>query len=658
MTILSLLGNFILFLLFLLFFLFISGAVLLVKVKIFPLQKIFLSVVVGLSFFLFLSFWLGFLELRILILPINLIFLFLFLKKQIYREYYLKIKKLKINFFPFLIVLGGALFQSSLMFKSGWMTDKGILFWGVNGYDGVWHMALTRELVNNFPPQNPGFAGELLKNYHFLTDLLIAQINYFFKIPILDIYFRFFPLIFSLILNSLVYFLTLQWTKNKVASIFSVFFFSFTSSFGWVLNIFGLGSNNWETAFWGAQTPSAFLNPPFALSLILISGGLILLNLFIKEKNKILIPLIALILGLLVIVKIYGAIVIFLTLSLIGGWRMINKKDFDLIKIVLLAFLISGLFYWKSNITGEEFLIWKPWWFIRTMIEAPDRVNWVNLEMRRQFYSLIGEKYKVLIIELIAFLIFLVGNLGSRICGFLSFKDLFKRKNFLDILFLIALPISFFPPLFFIQKGVAWNTIQFLYYFIFFFGFLAGWAIGKIWKKIPKNEIKILIIILLIVCSLPSAVKTFWWYNAPTPTTILEKKELEGLNFLKRYSSKEEIILTYPYYENKRKQFERPPIPLTYYNSSYVSFFSERRVYLEDQNQANILGYPWKERLKKVEEFFQTKEKEKAEKFLKEARINYIYLVDDQKFNSEKDLDLPLIFNNGKVRIFKVNRIK
>lgn len=654
MVMLSLAGNFILFLIFLIFFLFIPGGVILNKTKISSLEKICLSLVIGLGIFLFLSFWLGFLGLRILILPISLLFLFFFVKNRVYREYCLKFK---IDFFPLLVVLGGAIFQSSLMFKSGWMTKKGILFWGVNGYDGVWHMALARELVNNFPPQNPGFAGEFLKNYHFLTDLLIAQINYFFKIPILDIYFRFFPLFFSLILNILVYFLTWRWTKDKIASIFSVFFLSFTSSFGWVLNIFGLGSNNWETAFWGAPTTSAFLNPPFALSLLLISGVLILIEVLIKEKNKILIPLIALILGLLVGVKIYGAIIIFSVLGLIAG-RGLIKKDFNLIKIIFLAILISFGFYWKSNIKGEEFLIWKPWWFIRTMIEAPDRVNWVNWEMKRQAYLFLGEKHKVLLIEIISFLIFLVGNLGTRVIGFLSLKNLWKRRNFLDNFFLLSLPISFLPPLFFIQKGVAWNTIQFLYYFIFFFGFLAGLAMSKIWKKFSNKIVKILIVMLLVVFSLPSAIKTFWWYNAPIPTTILEKEELEGLSFLKNNSFPHEIVLTYPYDEAKKKKFFQPPIPLTYYNSSYVSFFSGRRVYLEDQNQANILGYPWKERLRKIEEFFQTKEREKAERFLREAGIDYIYLVDDQKFNSEKDLDLPLIFNNGKVRIFKVNRIK
>lgn len=655
MRIFLLAGNFALFLISLFFFLFIPGAVWLTKVKIPSLTKIFLSLVAGLSLFLFLSFWLGFLNLRILILPIILALFFYFLKKKVYQEYKLKVK---LNFFPSLIIIFGSLFQASLMLKSGWLTEKGIVFWGVNGYDGVWHLALAKELTRGFPPQNPGFVGELLKNYHFLGDLLIAQIHYFSKIPVSDIYFRFFPLFFALILNALVYFLAWQWTKNKIASLFSVFFLSFASSFGWVLNFFGLGSNNWETAFWGAQTPSAFLNPPFALSLVLITGALILLDIFEKEKNRNLVFILGLIFGTLIGVKIYGAVIVITALGVIGVWRALAKKDFALIKITILAGLISLGFYWKSNIKGEGFLIWKPWWFIRTMIEAPDRVNWINWEMRRQFYLFLGEKYKVLAIEAISFLIFLLGNLGSRVVGFLSFKNLLKRKTFLDIFFLFALPISFFPPLFFVQKGVAWNTIQFFYYFIFFFCFLGGWAMGEIWKKFSNKLLKIFITLVLIVISLPSAIKTFWWYNSPTPTTILDKKELEGLEFLKNNSAANEIVLTYPYYEGKKKEFLNPPISLTYYNSSYVSFFSDKRVYLEDQNQANILGYPWRERLKKEEEFFTTNQKEKAKNFLEETGIDYIYLVDNQSFVLEKELGLIKLFDNGKVRIFKVNKIK
>lgn len=617
-------------------------------------QKITLSLVLGVVLFTLLSFWLNILGWRYLILVYFLFFLIYFFKKRLYKDVFPKGKVDKLGLF--LIIFGG-FFQSSLLLKSGTWQKDGLVFWGVNGYDGIWHCALIEEINRGFPYQNPGFAGFPLKNYHFLSDLFLAQINFFTKIPVLDLYFRFSPLFFALLLNALVYGFAKLWSKSKKVAWWSIFFVSFCSSFGWILPIFGLGSNNWETAFWGAPTSSAFLNPPFAISLVIILGILILLVFFEQTKNKKLIPLIAVTLGVLIGFKVYGAIIMFLSLGILGLWYLIKKKNLGLILILFLAGLVSLGIYWQSNIEGGGFLIWKPWWFIRTMIEAPDRVNWVGLEIKRQNYLFKKEFSKVFLVEVFAFLIFLIGNLGFRFLGLFKLFPIYKEKKFLDRFFLLLCFFSFIPSFLFVQKVTAWNTIQFFYYFIFFFSFLAGLAIVDFLKN-KGRLLRIFSILLVIIFSLPASVKTFWWYNAPVPTTILFKEEAEGLLFLKENSEKESIILTYPYGEVLWTYFSSFPVPLTYYNSTYVSFFTDRRCFLEDQNNAGNLGYPLEERLLEVKEFFKTNEVTKANEFLEKNKIDYIYLVDDQKITTEKELPLVKVFDNGKVRIFKVNKIK
>jgi len=644
------------FFLFILFTVFLPGTVILSPFfsKTSLGEKLVLSLGVGVAIFTFLSFWLKIFHWQNLIFVYCFLCLFFFLKKKIYQKFFFKEKVDKLCLF--LIFLGG-LFQSSLLLKSGILQEKGIVFWGVNGYDGIWHSALIAEINRGFPYQNPGFAGYPLKNYHFFSDLFLAQAHFLTKIPILDLYFRFSSLFFSFLLNALVYIFTVRWTGRKKVGYWSMFFISFVSTFGWVLPFLGLGSNNWETAFWGTPTSSAFLNPPFGVSLIIILTALILLDLFVKNKNKKIIPVLMIILGSLVGFKSYGALVVFLTLFILGLWELVREKKIWLWLVVFLSGFISLGIYRKSNIQGESFLIWKPWWFIRTMIEAPDRVNWIGLEMKRQSYLFSGNKLMVLLIEIIALLLFLIGNLGAKALGFFSLRKILKENRFLDKFLIIVLLVSFFPTLFFIQKEVAWNTIQFLYYFIFFFSFLAALSVVAILEKIALKWIRLFFIVVLIVASLPSAIKTFWWYNSPVPTAILEIKEKEALDFLRRSSSSHSVILTYPYQEKKKGNFGYP-IPLTYYNSLYVSFFSDRRTYLEDQNTANILGYPLEERLKKVEDFFLTTDKEMADDFLRKEGVDYIYLVDDQKIVLEGRLPIIGIFNNGKVRIFKVDRIK
>jgi len=76
----------------------------------------------------------------------------------------------RLNKWLSLIVLLGMISQSLTVVKSGLLYSYGMGFWGPNGHDGVWHLALINELTRHFPPQNPVFAHFSLSNYHWLFD--------------------------------------------------------------------------------------------------------------------------------------------------------------------------------------------------------------------------------------------------------------------------------------------------------------------------------------------------------------------------------------------------------------------------------------------------------------------------------------------------------
>jgi len=624
----------------------------LVKEKLSSTEKTVLGTSLGFLIFTLISFLLSFLKLRFLVLPVVLFFVFLFFKKKLW----VKLPTFrKILSLPVLVISIGALAQSLLLLKSGLPYQGGLAFWGVHGYDGIWHTSLIAEIVRTFPPQNPGFPPLLLKNYHFLTDLLMAQTHLLTRLPIINLYFRFFPLFFAFLLNGLVYLFTLRWSGRKDVALLAIFWTSLAGSFGWILPRLGMGSNNWETAFWGIQPPSAFVNPPFGVSLIVILTLLILLDLYFQKKEKILFILTAMILGLLVGFKIYGFLVFILALGLVGLWQFLKKKDFSLLAVCLAGGLISLGIYLPFSQGSTSFLVFQPGWFLRTMIQAPDRVNWRNLELRWQTYSAYHDFFNLSWLIFLATLIFLFGNLSARFLGFFVLPERIKNRSFLDKILLLILILSFLPPLLFIQKAVPWNSIQFLYYFTFFFSFLAALTTAKILIFLKKKIFKIVFLVILIAVSLPSSLETLYWFNAPVPTTLLGKEEVEALSFLKKNSRPEDLILTYPYGELQIKHFPKPPVPMTYYNSPYVSFFSNRRVYLEDQNAAIILGYPWEERLSEVKTFFKTEEEKEAREFLDKRGIDYLYLVSRQDLVADKDkLGLNKIFENGSVRIFKV----
>jgi hypothetical protein len=131
-------------------------------------------------------------------------------------------------------------------------------------------------------------------------------------------------------------------------------------------------------------------------------------------------------------------------------------------------------------------------------------------------------------------------------------------------------------------------------------------------------------------------------------------EEVKALRFLKLNSKKDEIILTFPFNDYVAKKFKEPPVPMTYYNSPYVSFFTGRRVFLEDQNAAMILGYDLEGRLTQEKRFFETNNLVFAREFLILNKIVYLYLVDDQDLSVDKQaLGLKEIFDNQKVRIYQ-----
>lgn len=642
------------FITFLFFFVFLPGRLvtLLAKIKLPPIEEILISMALGIPLLTFSSWVLGYLTLSFLVFPLFILAdLWLFLKLKWRPE---KLRFTKKSLLPIFVIGFGSLFQGLLMFKSGTFYQGGLAFWGVHGYDGIWHAALIQELANHFPPQNPGFAGEVLKNYHFLTDLFMAQIHKFTGIPILDLYFRFCPAFFVALLNSLVFLFARRLSGKTSIACWSVFFVSVAGSFGWVPQLFGKGSNNWETAFWGVQPTTAFLNPPFGVSLILLVLGLILFEIYLKKRTCSLILILSFVFGLLVGFKVYAGIIVLGALGLLGVLGIFGRKK-DILVIFILSFFLSLLVYLPISSGSGNFLVWQPWWFIKTMIEAPDRLNWSSLELRRQIYVAYNDWISFFLLQAMAFFIFLVGNLGTRVIGFITaVKKIFKGFLIGRFLLLIAL-IAFLPPIFFTQKAVPWNSIQFLYYFIFIFSFFAAESMVLIISKLKFKTIKIIFAVLVVAAALPSTLKTIYWFNAPVPTTLLGKKEVEALKFLKEKSKPEDILLTYPYGELQAKHFPKSPVPMTYYNSPYVSFFTGRRVFLEDLNAATILGYDIQSRLDKEEKFFQTQDSSWARNFLTDQRVNFVYLVDDQRINLKpEDISLNEIFNNQKVRIYEV----
>ncbi|KKQ37737.1 MAG: hypothetical protein US53_C0010G0007 [Candidatus Woesebacteria bacterium GW2011_GWA1_37_7] len=562
------------------------------------------------------------------------------------------------------LILVGSLTWTLTMVKSGLVYSYGMGFWGPNGHDGIWHIALAESLAKGSWGM-PVFAGETIKNYHIGFDLLLAILHKITLIPIHILYFQVIPPILSLAIGIFAYKFVYLWSGSIKKSFWATFFIYFGGSWGFVVTLIRSGRLEGESLFWSQQSVSTLINPPFALSLLLIFAGLWTLVKGIENGSKKYLVASTFLFGVLIQVKVYAGILILFALLIAGIKRLFSDRKTDLIKVFTGVLVLSILIFAPVTRSMGETLLFRPFWFLESMMATPDRLNWQRFASALANYKLSENWIKGSLAYLIAFLIFLFGNFGTRLIGLLWFMK--KRLNirnyqYIDVLIAMIVLLGVIIPMLFIQVGTSWNTIQFFYYSLVFSGLLAGIVIPvsiKRLKVIKMYDISLYdtFIVLFIILTIPTTIGTLWYNYLPSrPPAKISVAELEALKFLAKQP--DGVVLTLPFNKEAAKKAEsNPPRPLYLYESTaYVSAFSRQPGYLEDVVNLEITGYDWKERRNSIENILNLTDESVLSEFLKRESIGYIYLTKNTQFNKfDILLRLSKIFENNEVVLFRVN---
>lgn len=591
--------------------------------------------IVGFCASTLISYCLIVLNVPVLIIPFFLLALYIFLKQL--KGITIKFdRQAVLTLAVFIIGIAG---QLAIISPSGSYQNGNLVFWSSNGHDGAWHIALMEELKKGWPLQNPAFAGERLVNYHFFSDILPAMASKYLPISDLDLYFRIFPFFYSLFLGVAAYFLTKKITHSSSASLWAVFFTYFAGSFGYVI---GKG----ESVFWASQPQSASGNPPQIISDFLILTAVYFLLSFLQKKNKSLctklFAICILLFGTLTSFKVYAGVVLLIALGFTGIWQFLTERKIQLLLLAAISGILTAVLYFPNTSGSASFLIFQPWWYIRTMIVEPSRLNLLDWELRRQTYIHDHNWKRVIFLEGVGFLIFFFGNLGMRFVGLWNFL-----KSHLIIKLIIILSIAL--PLLFLQKGVASNTSQFLQYYILFFGILAGITTAQITSKV---KILIPLLILLMVPTQIGLIHDF--YSRPAFAQI-SAAEMSALTFLKTSTGSKAVILTPPYNQDLNLGGATPNI-WDWFDTAYVSAFSARRTYFDDYEQADIMGYNGKPRLATKQTIFGSTNEMEVKQAIAETKADILYYPKAEAPKIDpKTVGLTLLFENAQVLIWKIN---
>ena len=620
-------------------------------------ENLFLPFGLGIILFTLISYIFSWLELEIVILPLFLMVSFFAIKdKKIFPKNIDKLHR-----WPLLAVLVLSIIFSLSMLTSGVYGDT-IKY----GRDDLWHLALINELKANFPPDNPGFSEVPLKGYHFFYNFLLAKISNIFTISPLSLHFHFFPLLIATLWGLGVYSLMYVWSKKISIALWAVFLTQFGGSFAFILHLRGHENLSLDSAFGIQQPATALINPPFAISIIIVIAALFAIHRYLAlRKSAWLIP-IALFVGLATMFKVYAGIILFGGFILFSLMEAVLRRNY-LIFISLFASGILFVFTYGIFRDPSSALIYAPLWAPHSVVT--DNMPWYGYAEKMYTYTKLSVVKGIVETELYALYVFFFGNLGTRLIGLLLLPVIILRQHkapsFFAFTILIMTLISILIPLFFIQSGKVFEIIQMAWYFLFFVSLFAAFGFDALFNLIPSRLIKIFLFTIIIVITLSSAYEPYKGYfgSVLSRGSSLSGTYFKAMEFLKSEGNYSETVLEIP---DKDVGATKKDV-LSWYGSSSPAIvaFANKRSYLSNE-YIDFAGVDIKPRIEFIRKIISlnntyanyslesTNLQKEVRLGLKEYKISYIYspypllFVKDTSYINE-------IYENQAAIIYKIS---
>jgi len=564
------------------------------------------------------------------ILPVLILLPFFYL--LIFRsEFYVNwvTKKISLDVILLIIITAVVILQGALNFFSGEILPEDIRLTAGHAHDSLWHISLINNLKIQIPPENPIYSGTLLTNYHYFTDIFMAFVSNFTNISTLSIYFKIMGPFLLILFSGSVFLLSLRLTANKLLSYMAILLTALSSNLYYLIGIFYENAKITPSVFWVDEFATRMTNLQLLASYVVILTILNLMLVF-KEKFNIKTTLIlSIIIASLLGFKAYGFILIMLSLLIL----FIYRRSFNYLKLSLASIFFSLIIY-KNSISSNNFpFIFMPFWFIKNMFETGDHLNYPIWELKRQTYLQDNNYFRIGTLYIEGIIVFLLGNLGGKIAGFLTIFQKYQKDK-IDIIIILTL-VSILGTLIsftFLQKGIVWNTIQFFYYSYLSLSLLFILFISRLRSKVKLTSIIILAFIWGTL--LPGVFYTLDLYS-PNKSSIQNRSALIDASFFLKNQDKGNVVVD----------------PL-YYQDSLIPALSEQSVFMADSTLLNLLLINDDDRDRNLRNFFDDKLEENKFNFLENNNIRYI-ISNESRIFLDKIMQLKKIYSNSEINIYK-----
>lgn len=483
------------------------------------LRTVGLSVVVGICSFLFFTYVLSYLHLEffynVFILIVDLACLIKY-----------PLRKPKFNHSDFLnlfLVVIGSLSMLYITARSGIVSSVNMNLFSSNAIDSIYHLSLVGNLTHTFPPTYASVSNIPLRGYHFFYDFLVAHFVRFYRLDIYNSLFRYFPLLISFFYGITGWIAAKEsGLKNNAVSFFLLLLY-FASGLSFIFNFLG---------FSGSFNPGVnpllvnIIDPSVLLSLIVTFSLFVFL--FSKKRSLL---ICSLLLGVLPLIKIYIAVLVYIAVFLLFLVKLIKQKDSFYLKLLLVGGVISSIVYIPTNL-GAGGLIFSPFLYFRHFMETSTIFSPLKWPLKMQVYETYHNYPRIIILYLVSIFLFFITTLGVRILSVIKILDLrnydWKDEKKLFWTGIVIFGILF--PVFFIQSTAVFNIIQFMWISYVIILIPTSEVLGDYFAKIGRLG-KIILVILLLFLIIPDDLTLVKAYS--TNPTIVSAELVQASNIVR-----------------------------------------------------------------------------------------------------------------------------
>jgi len=622
---------------------FIPGAVMLrsSKLSLSPLSSIVSSFVIGTASWVLLGFIIGFLNIRFVSHLYIIGALAIWIVKFRNIKIHLGIPK---SLFPIVgIIILGILMQMSFGIFMGVKETQGISFCCIDASDNLYFLSLSHEIIKNIPPYEPGLSGVIVKNYHYLSNVFIADLSRVFMIPVNILQYQVSAVYLPALLGLVVLVFSLSYTKKIRYAFWLLIFVYFGGDFIWMLMIFLQKGTNFFSMS-SLEDGAKFLsNPPRAFATVQLFGGLILLSHWLSNKRNIATTLIlGVVFGTLIGFKVYVGIFAIAGLGALSIWWIIKRQYFNLLLVCICAAVVA-IIYLPVN-RGAGGLYFTSFWFFENFIVQP-YLQLERLELARRIFAEDSKPLKAFAFEVLYVGITVFALFGTKLLGLIQSR---KSLNLFPVELHIFLIAGIIPSLivgfFFQQTSGGSNTFNFLVN-VFVFGSI--YTAATVFWLTSFKKVGFLIAVVIIGLTIP---RVFFEtkQNVRRLTThqmlTLSNNQLNAFSFLSA-QPKGLVVVDHTYFALDK-------------SSPYIAYFSNQPMFLSGIQILESHNVKVTKPIS-VQTIIMDGGLSDVARAIKTNNISYIVLGPKTSlFATNSAIFLDTIYKNKEVRVLKANHQK